>query len=256
MVDVLMARIRTVKPELWTDPEFVDCSTNARLLFVAALNFASDYGVLLDNPKQLKMLCFPGDSFDVADLVDELVAHNLWCRRVAPDGAAVLIIRTFAQHQRVDKRQDGRWGDPATWAEFPDHSGNVPGTVDEQDATGRPVMEGNGEDNSPAPSAPVADVPDEQFAQFWDAYPRKLVRKEALKAWRTAVKSTDPDVIIAGLEPWRSYWRKQRTAQEHIPHGATWLRQERWLETPSSGPPARDQQVSQNGELMAPGVQF
>jgi hypothetical protein len=81
-----MARIRTVKPELWTDAEFVECSPSARLLFVAGLNFASDYGVLADSPRQLKMMCFPGDSFDVVPLVEELVAHGLWVRA---DGATL-----------------------------------------------------------------------------------------------------------------------------------------------------------------------
>src|SRR5690349_17092012 len=116
-----MARIRTVKPELWTDPEFVECSPNARLLFVAALNFASDFGVLPDKPKQIKMQCFPGDAFAIDPLVDELIAAGFWQRRTAPDGAKVLVIRTFTRHQKVDKPTAGRWGDPSTWPpEFDD----------------------------------------------------------------------------------------------------------------------------------------
>lgn len=137
-----MARIRTVKPEMWTDPEFVECSTNARLLFVAALNFASDYGVMLDSPTQLKMQCYPGDSIDVRPLVDELVAKRLWLRSTAPDGTNVLVIRTFCEHQRVDKPQPGRWGNWHEWPTFPERSENVPGTVDERSPCNG--MEGKG----------------------------------------------------------------------------------------------------------------
>jgi hypothetical protein len=152
-----MARIRTIKPEIWSDPDFVERSTNARLLFVAALNFASDWGVLADKPLQLKMQCFPGDNVDIGVLVDELVDSGLWLRRVAPDGAPVLIIRTFTRHQRVDKPNKGdRWGDPAEWPNQPDstndprafdeHSKNVPGTVCESSTNvlGGKGMEGNG----------------------------------------------------------------------------------------------------------------
>jgi hypothetical protein len=137
-----MARIRTVKPELWSAPEFVECSSNARLLFVAGLNFASDYGVLPDKPKQLKMQCFPGDSFHVEPLIDELVAAGLWQRRTAPDGANVLVIRTFCDHQRVDRPNLGRWGDPRTWnggpPGFDDDSTNDPRGFDESSQIDHP----------------------------------------------------------------------------------------------------------------------
>lgn len=147
-----MARIRTIKPELWTDPEFVECSPNARLLFVAALNFASDYGVLPDKPKQLKMQCFPGDAFDVEPLVDELVAAGFWQARTAPDGANVLVIRTFTQHQRVDRPNLGRWGDPATWDQpptlFDEHSTNGHRTIADQSPPEGKGREGKGKGSS------------------------------------------------------------------------------------------------------------
>lgn len=110
-----MARIRTIKPEMWTDPEFATCSPLARLLFLGALNFASDYGVLPDMPARLKMQVLPADAVDAVPLVDELVACGKWERAVAPDGAAVLVIPGFRRHQRVDRPTAGRWGNPAEW---------------------------------------------------------------------------------------------------------------------------------------------
>lgn len=143
-----MARIRTIKPEIWSDPDFVECSPNARLLFLAALNFASDYGVMKDSAVGLKLQCFPGDALDVRPLIDELVAAGLWVRRTAPDGASVLLIRTFTAHQKVDKPQPGRWGKPSDWPAIVDRSPNIPRTIPESSAT-----EGNGMEGKKTPAA-------------------------------------------------------------------------------------------------------
>lgn len=114
-----MARIRTVKPELWTDPDFVELSLSARLLFIASLNFADDHGVLPDKPRQLKMQCLPADPCDIDILIEELVTLNFMVRRVAPNGDRVLTIRTFSKNQRINRPSKGRWGDPAEWPNEP-----------------------------------------------------------------------------------------------------------------------------------------
>ena len=59
-----MARIRTVKPEFWTDEKVVECSIPARLLFIGLFNFANDMGCLERSPKRLKMQIFPADALD------------------------------------------------------------------------------------------------------------------------------------------------------------------------------------------------
>jgi hypothetical protein len=110
-----MSRIRTVKPELWTDEDFNDLSLQARLMFIASLNFADDFGVLPDKPRTLAARCLPFDEIDPQAVINELVAALFFVRREAPDGSAVLLIRTFTTHQRIDKRTKGQYGDPAEW---------------------------------------------------------------------------------------------------------------------------------------------
>lgn len=112
-----MARIRTVKPELWTDPDFTECSLSARLLLIAMFNFATDYGVLPDKPRQLKMQCLPADPVDIEPLIDELVEKRFLVRHTAPQGDNVLVIRTFTKNQKINRPSLGRWGDPAEWPE-------------------------------------------------------------------------------------------------------------------------------------------
>lgn len=73
-----MARIRTIKPEFWTDERVGEASVSARLLFIGALNFADDYGGLDRSSKQLKAQVFPYDSVDCEPLVLELIRVGLF----------------------------------------------------------------------------------------------------------------------------------------------------------------------------------
>lgn len=148
-----MARIRTIKPELWTDPEFTECSLSARLLFIASLNFATDFGVLPDKPKQLKMQCLPADSCDIEPLVEELIDHDFFVRTTAPNGDKVLVIRTFSKNQRINRRTEGRWGNPADWGKT--HGGR---SEDSVRTHGAPPP---GRDNSDDPEDLEADTSDD-----------------------------------------------------------------------------------------------
>lgn len=224
-----MARIRTVKPELWTDPEFVECSPNARLLFVAALNFASDYGVMADKPVQLKMQCFPGDNLKVEPLIDELVGHGFWVRRVAPDGANVLVIRTFLTHQRVDKPQDGRWGNPADWPPINEQSPTVPRIVDEPAATEWKGMEGK--EGSLSADKSAGRKPPGRFEEFYGPYPRKEGKGAAEAAYAKALKHATHDEIMTGLERMLP-WLRQKQTEGFCVQPARWLNEQRWLDEP------------------------
>lgn len=142
-----MARIRTVKPEIWTDPDFIDLSLSARLFLIASLNFASDYGVLPDKPRQLKMQCLPADDVDVGGLIEECVGLNFMYRAIAPNGDKVLVIRTFTKNQKVNRPSEGRWGDPSKWPKPDPASLNNHGGLTEPhppEGKGRDSSEGKG----------------------------------------------------------------------------------------------------------------
>lgn len=125
-----MARIRSVKPEFWTDPEVVACSAYARLFFIGCWNHADDYGVLKDDPAGLKLKVLPADDVDPFALVLELVQRRLLLRRVAPDGSRVLVVRSFCQHQKIDRRSPGRYGEPSEFSDAPSESPPIPTTPD------------------------------------------------------------------------------------------------------------------------------
>lgn len=97
-----MARIRTIKPDYWTDERVGECSVSARLLFIACWNFADDYGGLDRSAKQLKAQAFPYDAIDCEPLVQELLNAGLLIE-YAVGGKKYLHISGFRKHQKVEK---------------------------------------------------------------------------------------------------------------------------------------------------------
>jgi hypothetical protein len=97
-----MARIRTVKPDYWTDERVGECSVSARLLFIACWNFADDHGGLDRSSKQLKAQAFPYDAIDCEPLVQELLNAGLLVE-YAVDAKKYLHIKGFRKHQKVEK---------------------------------------------------------------------------------------------------------------------------------------------------------
>ena len=90
-----MARIRSIKPEFWTSEQVVECSTNARLLFIGLWNFCDDYGRHTFAPKQIKALIYPADDFTTGEIdawLGELVAHGL-IRKYAVNDKQYLEVR-------------------------------------------------------------------------------------------------------------------------------------------------------------------
>lgn len=97
-----MPRIRSIKPEFFTDDAVGALSLPARLLFVGTWVFADDYGTLDRSAKQLKAQVFPYDDVDCDPLLAELLAAGLLAEYQA-DGKTYLYITGFADHQKIDK---------------------------------------------------------------------------------------------------------------------------------------------------------
>ena len=99
-----MARIRTVKPEFWTSEQILECSTDARLLFIGMWNFCDDGGVHVASLKRLKAEVFPADDFTIEDvrrLIDELLTNDLLVEFSAEDRQFWKV--TGWKHQKIDR---------------------------------------------------------------------------------------------------------------------------------------------------------
>jgi hypothetical protein len=100
-----MARIRTVKPEFWSDEKLSRESDCTRLLFLALLSMADDFGRLLDNEKQIEAFVFPEEerSRDTHESLARLCTLRIIRRGSAANGQRVIEIVNWTRHQRVDK---------------------------------------------------------------------------------------------------------------------------------------------------------
>lgn len=95
-----MARIRTVKPEFWTDEKIVQLPFEARLLFIGLWNIADDEGKLEYSPMRIKMQLFPADKVDTHSLIEKIAKLDLIVIYEV-EHKLYISIPHFLQHQRV-----------------------------------------------------------------------------------------------------------------------------------------------------------
>jgi 5-methylcytosine-specific restriction endonuclease McrA len=97
-------RIRTIKPEFWTDPFIVSIPHLARLVYISLFGVADDFGYIEDEPERIAMLVMPmEDPVDVFECLDLFVASNRLEVLVNDDGSKYLRLINFEKHQRVDR---------------------------------------------------------------------------------------------------------------------------------------------------------
>lgn len=77
----------------------------------------------------------------------------------------------------------------------------------------------------------AAKAADDDFAEFWDFYPRRTVRSTAEKSYFRARKSGATHCeIMDGLEAHLPGWKGKKI--QFVPHASTWLNQRRWEDEP------------------------
>ena len=73
------------------------------------------------------------------------------------------------------------------------------------------------------------DAVSERFALFWKAYPKKVGKGAAEKAWKKIKPSAELfDTIMAAIDAAKASEQWQRENGRYIPNPATWLNQSRW----------------------------
>lgn len=99
-----MPRIRSIKPEFCVSDQIVECSTNARLLFVLMWMFCDDRGIHPVSFSKLKAECFPADPFTTEEVriwVNELIRARL-IGRFSAQGLDFWQV-TGWKHQKIDR---------------------------------------------------------------------------------------------------------------------------------------------------------
>lgn len=99
-------RIRTIKPELWTDQDLQLLSVEIRLLFIGLFSHADDEGRLEGHPSIIRSRIFPADS----NVNNRKVDH--WLHSLEQHGFIALYdhderpfiqVCNWAKHQKVNR---------------------------------------------------------------------------------------------------------------------------------------------------------
>jgi hypothetical protein len=69
-----------------------------------------------------------------------------------------------------------------------------------------------------------------EFDRFWQAYPRRVAKEAARKAWGSALSSAEPAAIVEGAERYSRRCGASGTEAKFIAHPATWLNAHRWID--------------------------
>lgn len=118
-------------------------------------------------------------------------------------------------------------------------SASAPSAAQEQ--TSQPTLALVG---TPAPSEAVSGALS-GFSDFWSAYPRKVSKAAAERAWSKAMRKTNgrPEVVMAGLAEATEFWTRTGRKDDYVPYPATWLNAEGWLDVLPAAQPAAEQPV-------------
>lgn len=158
----------------------------------------------------------------------EWMRHGPTIMEFFPDG----------KHSRIERERDhaerksaiNKHAAEKRWSNEPESKSLK--TLDVDDADALPLQSvrnanHNQNHNHNKKTPPLPPSGGDEFAEFWDAYPRKIGKGAAQKAWRGAVRKASAEDIIAAVK--RFTWPEDKT---YIPHPSTWLNAERWADEP------------------------
>lgn len=165
--------------------------------------------------------------------------HHLICDHV---------IAEYRKKADTARANGGKGGRPKKAVQNPEKPSGFQSGSD-PDASGNPAGSGSQANQEPItknqkPSKTLSSSGDDgaPFDAFWKAYPRKVGKQDAAKAWGKIKPGADLlqamlDAITAQKEG--ADWRREDG--EFIPHPATWLRGGRWLDEvrPYTPPPIK-----------------
>jgi hypothetical protein len=93
---------------------------------------------------------------------------------------------------------------------------------------------------------------DDAFTRFWAAYPKRVKRKDATRAFAKAVSNGHPaELLTAEARRWAELWAAEQREQKYIPDPTTWLNGERWTDAPPAPRPAGGHRPSTTDQRIA-----
>ena len=220
-----MARSRNIKPGFFCNEILVELPFEYRLLFIGLWTVADRAGRFQDRPTRIKMELFPADSVDVEAGLRAL-HDNGFITRYSVDGCRYCQVLAWDKHQNP-------------------HIKEATSTIPAPDASGASTVQTPDKNSASPADSLIPDslnlIPDSRtldqqadrstetrFEEFWAAYPRKVGKEDARKAF---VKlNPDAGLLAVMLDAVATSAKSEHWAKDKqfIPHPATWIRGKRW----------------------------
>ena len=229
---------RVIRDELLTSERYWLVSIQAQQLYIHLLLVADDAARFSGKNFTLRTSCFPGRPMDaqvMEKMLQELIDVDL-IRVYVANGERYVFVPRFRNRKRY-----------MASSKYPTPPNEINDLATEKADLGQPKVSpksalsqeergrrGVGEEKdkhtaraSPLPSRGSAGDPG--FTMFWSAYPRKIAKANAMKAWAKIAPSTDMlDEIIAAVKLHSTTRDWTKDDGQFIPHPATWLNARRW----------------------------
>jgi hypothetical protein len=157
-------RIRTVKPEFWTDSKIKNLPKPTALFFIALWNFADDQGILEADACGLALKVPIFRAQDIQKMLNALWRAGL-IKRSGGHGLSMeersdtvdLVMVTHWEHQKIDRPRDGKWKNlKIQWLSYDDSTTNREQSLP---VPYRTVPERIGKDHEASPAAVPAAAP-------------------------------------------------------------------------------------------------
>ena len=255
-----MARLRTLKPGFFTNDALAEIEPLGRLLFQGLWCLADRAGRLEDRPRKIKAEVLPYDDCDADRLLSELAARGFIVRYEVA-GLRYIQVVNFGKHQTPHIKEaestipapdmhgestvpappvignqllgtsSGEWEPDTTSVVPPSGSPSEGDIATPTSVTAAAATSARASSPRPVPKPKErASEYDATFARFWEAWPKKVAKQEALTAWRRL--GPDPPLVDAILAAIPRHVAAHRwddpSRREYIPHPATWLNAWRW----------------------------
>ena len=176
------------------------------------------FGVLTSPEIQRRFLRIVGNSRDYIPMIQEYFLLNTSSRRDVT-GATLSKLAFFS----IDSKGNA--------VNLKDNGQNFKGSDKEQNTTEHESTEQHSREEN-ANARPPRDV-EADFNRFWSAYPKKMNKQDAFKAFK-GVK-VPVETLCAALERQKQSRQWREDGGKYIPYPATWLRKGGWENEPERG---------------------
>lgn len=195
------------------------------VLFYRLIVSADDYGCMDGRPEYLKSILFPLKGNVTVKAVNDAIAKLASVGLIVPyadasNGKPYLFFPTWEKHQRLRNKH-------RKYPEPPNGLTDICQSNDGQMTVIRPLeLELELELEEHPPKSPLKGD-GLSFDSFWEAYPRKVAKQDAVKAFRKLTVS-EREQILPALERQKKGDLWTRDGGKYIPYPATWLNGKRW----------------------------